>query len=213
MEKIILICATGRSGSTTLQRIVNTIKNSDITGEKGVCIEFALKSYLELKHCKHIQNFKEPYTEKTNKKKPCWYNTFDIEEVKENYRKLIISLISGQKDKRVIGFKEIRWFENCKDDSLIETFVELFPETKIICHIDDNLKRQSQSSWFKKDPNSLEDLKTFNEKIIKYSKKEYCYLSYMKDLFCISKQRQMFEFLGEKLNEKTYKYIIENKYE
>lgn len=31
--KIILICATGRSGSTTLQRIINTIKRSNINGE------------------------------------------------------------------------------------------------------------------------------------------------------------------------------------
>ena len=34
--EIIIICATGRSGSTTLQRIINTIENSIITGENGV---------------------------------------------------------------------------------------------------------------------------------------------------------------------------------
>jgi hypothetical protein len=31
--KFILICATGRSGSTTLQRIINTIEESNINGE------------------------------------------------------------------------------------------------------------------------------------------------------------------------------------
>ncbi len=32
-DKIVLICATGRSGSTTMQRIINTIPNSNICGE------------------------------------------------------------------------------------------------------------------------------------------------------------------------------------
>ena len=31
--KYISICATGRSGSTTLQRIINTIEESNINGE------------------------------------------------------------------------------------------------------------------------------------------------------------------------------------
>jgi len=31
-DKIVLICATGRSGSTTLQRIINTIPDSNICG-------------------------------------------------------------------------------------------------------------------------------------------------------------------------------------
>ena len=34
MIKFILICATGRSGSTTLQRIINSIPDANITGEK-----------------------------------------------------------------------------------------------------------------------------------------------------------------------------------
>lgn len=32
-DKIVLICATGRSGSTTMQRLINTIPNSNICGE------------------------------------------------------------------------------------------------------------------------------------------------------------------------------------
>ena len=31
--KLILICATGRSGSSTLKRIINTIEESNINGE------------------------------------------------------------------------------------------------------------------------------------------------------------------------------------
>ena len=35
--KYILICATGRSGSTTLQRIINTIEESNIMRKSWGC--------------------------------------------------------------------------------------------------------------------------------------------------------------------------------
>lgn len=221
--KIILICGTGRSGSTTLQRIINTIKDSDITGEKGLVIENILQSYRELIMNPHLNNNSNPgvsYVEKENCFKPCWFNNYNIDNVKDNYRKLITSIISSS-DKRVIGFKEIRWFGGdtgesiykIKDGSLINVFLELFPETKIILHIDDNLERQKNSGWFKNNPDSEKELQILNERIIKFSKINNCYLSYMKDLFNIDKQKEMFKFLEEDFNEELYKYIIENKYE
>merc|ERR1712100_157985 len=45
IEKIIIIYATGRSGSTTLQRIIN----SNITGEKWGAINDLLNCYLNIK--------------------------------------------------------------------------------------------------------------------------------------------------------------------
>ena len=47
--EIIIICATGRSGSTTLQRIINTIEKSIITGEKWGAINDLLKCYHNIK--------------------------------------------------------------------------------------------------------------------------------------------------------------------
>ena len=50
MDKIVLICATGRSGSTTMQRILNTIPNSNICGENFAAINSLLEFYRRLKH-------------------------------------------------------------------------------------------------------------------------------------------------------------------
>ena len=50
--KIILICATGRSGSTTLQRIINTIKESNIYGENWGAINELLECYSNIKKTK-----------------------------------------------------------------------------------------------------------------------------------------------------------------
>ena len=48
-DKIVLICASGRSGSTTLQRILNSIPNSNICGENMGAINSLLEFYKRLK--------------------------------------------------------------------------------------------------------------------------------------------------------------------
>lgn len=48
-DKIVLICATGRSGSTTMQRLINTIPNSNICGENYGAINSLLEFYRRLK--------------------------------------------------------------------------------------------------------------------------------------------------------------------
>jgi len=118
--------------------------------------------------------------------------------------------IYNEISKKVIGFKEIRFFGQTY---LIDQFIELFPNTKVICHIDDNINRQSQS-WDRQwgdMKNSKEHLIEYNNQLINYSKSnENCYLSYMKNLFIINEIKKIFEFLGEELNEEKYNYIINN---
>ena len=48
-DKILLICATGRSGSTSMQRIINTIPNSNICGENFGAINSLLEFYRRIK--------------------------------------------------------------------------------------------------------------------------------------------------------------------
>jgi len=48
-DKIVLICATGRSGSTTMQRLINTIPNSNICGENHGAINSLLDFYIKIK--------------------------------------------------------------------------------------------------------------------------------------------------------------------
>ena len=49
MDKIVLICATGRSGSTTMQRIINSVPNSNICGENFGAINSLLEFYKNIK--------------------------------------------------------------------------------------------------------------------------------------------------------------------
>ena len=55
-DKIILICAVGRSGSTTLELILNTIPNSNICGENNGAINSLLEFYKQIKYTQHMIN-------------------------------------------------------------------------------------------------------------------------------------------------------------
>ena len=127
--------------------------------------------------------------------------------MKNNIKNTVLSIITNDNFKKVVGFKEIRY--NPNKIYLIDEFIELFPNTKVICHIDDNINRQCKSGWWTKD--SRKHITEYNNQLINYSKSnENCYLTYMKNLFNINDVKKIFEFLGEELNEEKYKYIINN---
>ena len=210
-ELFILICATERSGSTTLQRIINTIEESNINGENWGAINNLLECYKNIKKTNKEPWCYRTYVEGKTKIKPSWYNCFDFENVKNNIKNTILSIITNDNSKKVVGFKEIRYL---KKTYLIDEFIELFPNTKVICHIDDNIDRQCTSAWLKKKENSKEYLTEKNNELINYSKSnKNCYLSYMKNLFIINEIKKMFEFLGQELDEEKYNYIINNSLE
>jgi hypothetical protein len=216
--KIILICATGRSGSTTLQRIINTIPNSNISGEKYEAIYNLLNCYENMKFLNNMtpknsnNNFLTSDELNKVRTKPSWYNCYDFEEVKNNIKNTIISILIKNDNKneiRVLGFKEIRWFNRTH---LLNDFLELFPNTKIICHLHDNLEKQLKSGWW--DESSRAHILKYNEELINYaSNNKNCYLSYMKNLFNIDELKNMFIFLDEPFDEEKYNFIIENSFE
>lgn len=245
MTKFILICATGRSGSTTLQRIINTIPNTNITGENNGAIENLLMCYKNIKYTnnmiqEHEKNFNKDVEEscllkedgelnkndnltlkkynfltydqlKQNNIKPCWYNSYDFEDVKESIKNTILKILS-KPDCNILGYKEIRWFNNLH---LLDEFIELFPNTKIICHLSDDIERQCKSGWWKdNNEESRNYLILYNQQLIKYvSNNNNCYLSYMKNLFNIEEVKKIFLFLDEPFDENEYRNIVNNSME
>lgn len=214
IPKFILICATGRSGSTTLQRIVNTIPFSNICGENSGSINVLLDFYERLKTAlkysiKNDKNELMGYPEIVEKNiKPAWYNCFDIDAIRNDIRGIIIKMFDDGNNPKVIGFKEIRYSGNIKK---IDTFIELFPNTKIICHIRNDLDSQSQSSWWKENKNSKACLENYNRELINFAKdRDSCYLSTFENMFDIRQMAKLFKFLNEPLNVQQYRNIISN---
>ena len=88
--QFIIIAATGRSGSTTMQRIVSTIPDSNINGENANFIGSLLNAYKGLKKTEQmLQISRDNYSSY----KPCWENNFVFKEFKYNLKKIIYDFL------------------------------------------------------------------------------------------------------------------------
>lgn len=214
-DKIILICATGRSGSTTLQRILNTIPNSNICGENFGAINSLLEFYKRIKHSTldYIPGHMRPasYADIIKQNiKPSWYNSYKFSQIVQLIQMTIINMFKNSTDTNVWGFKEIRY--DSGNIKYMKEFKELFPQTKVIIHIRENLGAQSQSGWFKGDPTALSFLRGTTNELIEFYKQnpEWCFLSSFERMFDKTHQRNMFQFIGcrENMDEKAIEDIL-----
>lgn len=217
MDKVVLLCCTGRSGSTTLQRIINTIPNSNICGENYGAINSLLLFYKKLKQTTFIQvhGNKKPISYENLISmgiKPAWYNSYNIDEIMNITRLMITNIFKKSNNTILWGFKEIR-YEN-GNINLIKEFKELFPQTKVIIQIREDVEKQSNSSWYKNDPNSTKMLTLLNTELYNFYKdnKEYCYFTTFERMFHMNNLEKMFEFINckENFNKEKIKEILSN---
>jgi hypothetical protein len=216
-DKIVLICATGRSGSTTLQRIINTIPNSNICGENYGAINSILDFYNKL-HCTsrdYVPGHYNPATYEdivSKNVKPAWYNSYKINEMEEQIRKLIITMFKNKPETKLWGFKEIR-YDN-KRIHLIKFFKSLFPQTKVIIQIRGNLNAQSKSGWHKDDKNAMAYLSQMNKELFDFynQNKDWCYFTTFENMFDRNNLQNIFSFIDcrEKYDEDKVTEVLNN---
>ena len=218
MDKIVLICATGRSGSTTMQRIINTIPNSNICGENYGAITSLLDFYIKI-HKTSSENRLQmslPYDALiANKMKPAWYNSYNTTEMDDKIRELIIAMFKKDSNTTLWGFKEIRYDNN--KINYIKYFKLLFPQTKVIIQVRENLVAQSQSSWHKQNPNATAYLKQCNKELFEFynNNKEWCYFTSFERMFNANNITKIFDFIEcrENFNESAVADVIRNNIE
>ena len=216
-DKIVLICATGRSGSTTMQRIINTIPNSNICGENYGAINSLLDFYIKLHASSndYIPGNYNPltYNEVIEKQiKPSWYNSYQLNEIGDKIRETIITMYKNNPTTSLWGFKEIR-YDN-KKINLLKYFKLLFPQTKIIIQIRENIKAQSKSGWHKKDKNAIPFLNKSSKELINFAlqNREWCYLTSFEKMFDKNNIKNIFYFIGcgDKFNEEEIDKVLKN---
>jgi hypothetical protein len=217
MDKIILICATGRSGSTTLQRILNTIPNSNICGENFGAINSLLEFYKRIKitTIEYVPGHFNPATYDsiiTKKVKPAWYNSYNYQQIVQMIKVMITNMFKNNKTTTVWGFKEIRY--DSGNIKYIKEFKELFPQTKVIIQIRENINAQSKSGWHKSDPHSQHFLTKTTRELIDYAiqNKEYCYLTSFERMFDKKNIKKIFNFINceHDYNEKIIDEILKD---
>lgn len=214
-QKFILICATGRSGSTTLQRILATIPDSNICGENFGTTNALLEAYVHLKEARQKTmksncKFMTPREYDELHIKPALYNVFNFEDMKSRIRSALLAMMDDRQQRRVLGFKEIRYIDKMH---LLDAFSELFPNTKIVCHIREDVAAQSKSAWWASDPSAAYQLAMYNQQIKAFATTHQhpdnpCMLTTFDDLFDVAKMRQLFCFLGEPFDETQWREIM-----
>ena len=200
-DKIVLICATGRSGSTTMQRLINTIPNSNICGENFAAINSLLEFYRRIKNATinnvpgNMTPFTYDYLIKKNVK-PAWYNSYDYNQMVYMIKMMIINMFKNSATTNLWGFKEIRY--DSGNINYIKDFKELFPQTKVIIQIRQNLSVQSNSGWFKKDKNAINFLAKTSKELIDFAlaNKEWCFLTSFERMFDRNNLKNIFSFIG-----------------
>jgi hypothetical protein len=216
-DKIVLICATGRSGSTTLQRIINTIPNSNICGENYGAINSLLDFYIKLHATStdYVPGHYNPasYENIISKNvKPAWYNSYKIREMEDKIRDTIITMFKKDSNTNLWGFKEIR-YDN-KKIILIQYFKRLFPQTKVIIQTRENIVAQSQSSWHKQDRNAIPYLNQMSRELYDFynKNKDWCYFTTFERMFDKNNLQNIFEFIGcrENYNDEVVESILKH---
>jgi len=216
-DKIVLICATGRSGSTTMQRILNTIPNSNICGENAGAINSLLEFYRRIKFSStnYVPGHFNPasYEDIVSKNvKPAWYNSYNYNQMVHLIKMTIINMFKKNDATNIWGFKEIRY--DSGNIHYIKDFKELFPQTKVIIQIRENLQAQSNSGWHKNDVNAITFLRKTTNELIHFAKenKEWCYLTSFERMFNKNNIKNIFTFIdcGEKYDEAKITEILNN---
>lgn len=216
-DKIVLICATGRSGSTTMQRLINTIPNSNICGENYGAIISLLEFYRRLKTTtkEYVPGHLKPATFEdilSKNVKPSWYNSYNLNQMVQMIKIIIINMFKNKETTNIWGFKEIRY--DSGNINYIKDFKELFPQTKVIIQIRENLSAQSNSGWFKNDINALNYLKKNTKELIDFGikNKEWCFLTTFERMFDKNNLKNIFSFIecGENYDENKITEVLNN---
>jgi hypothetical protein len=180
--------------------MLNIIPNSNICGENMGAINSLLEFYKRIKatSADYVPGHFQPASYDTiieKNVKPAWYNSYNFMQVTNMIRTTIIMLFKKSADTNVWGFKEIRYDRG--NVHYLKEFKELFPQTKVIIQIRENIQAQSQSSWFKDDKNAIGYIKQNSKELTEFYKKnrDYCFFITFEQLFAENNVKNMFKFI------------------
>ena len=121
-------------------------------------------------------------------------------------------MFKNSESTNIWGFKEIRY--DSGNINYIKDFKELFPQTKVIIQIRENLSAQSNSGWFKDNNNSFNYLKKNTKELIEFAlvNKEWCYLTSFEKMFDKNNIKNIFSFIGcgENYDENKITEVLNN---
>lgn len=209
-NSFLFIVTYGRSGSTLLQTILNSISGYFIAGENENALFGLYTSY------RAVCFAKETYGRNETKSNHPWYraDALDPQSYGQKLAHLFISeVIRPDENARVVGFKEIRFFIHPPFFEKFLQFIEIFfNPAKLIFNVRDPSEVAKSAWWNDQDtPSVTEKIQGYHAMVDEYISKypgnsfKLNYNEYQRDLGHL---RELFEFLGEPFDEDAIKRIM-----
>lgn len=161
----VFLLSTRRSGTTLLQRILNSHRKLTVWGEHGGFLKPISRSYVNFfddPSMKNMVNQKRNFNkligalkEEDDSGPIFWHNSLDKEHLMECYRSFIYNLFTNELPSNIFwGFKEVRYGI---DDFVLRMLNELFPEARFIYlfRSPQKMVRSAIGAWNKDDINDL----------------------------------------------------------
>lgn len=231
-SRCVFLITQGRSGSTLLLRLINTIEGYNICGENlgaiGELYGF-YKAILETKikapknEDSSLKSYSELLAEPPRSKKYSgfeWYNVFQVEKIQSQLRELIFEMFNPNSEFEVWGFKEIRFggknkqYKYNRFQEELDFIKFLFPQAKFIFNTR-KIEEIVKSGWWNKDPeaaaNTLQKQADFFKR---YSSEnpDFTYSVTYHDIVNNTEILQgMYDFLGESFDLEKYKSVLERR--
>jgi len=159
-RNFLFVITHGRSGSTLLQGVLNSIPGYSICGENMDACQHLYSFYKSWKNSiDSFHNNSMPVDGRNS-----WYQVADFNLLKLSCRNLVWNLCACH-DTMVTGFKEIRWRSHLDKDfyRYLFWFNEVFCPRFIFLTRD--LDETCQSAWFKGNPKCKNILQDFNRQV------------------------------------------------
>lgn len=194
----VLIITYGRSGSTLLQGLINSIDGVVVRGENENFIYGLYEAYKRLKQAKKQKKSLYP--------SDSWYGShlidmeLFIKQCSNIIRNIILADLKHDNKIHTYGFKEIRYHLIKDFDDYLDFLYQVFPQACFIFNTR-NKEDVCNSSWWKSQEKAsvLKLLTDMESKFDQYAKRnpDHCFQITYEDLVNqTSKLKSMFEFLG-----------------
>ncbi|RLD63236.1 MAG: hypothetical protein DRI84_09925 [Bacteroidetes bacterium] len=215
-EKSIFIITYGRSGSTLLQGILNSIDGYEIKGEHYSALVPLFHSYIRIKRARYQQGGQIKFSTDP------WFGSDEL--LPRSYGKSLVKLfveeiLKPDLHSRVIGFKEIRYdFNEFETDNHLKEYLyflkEFFPNAKFIFNERD-IYNTAKSAWWKRDEKAVEKIEAILSRM-KIMYEEFKTISYWikYDEYSsdIKELKPLFNFLNEVFDEEQLMQVLNVKH-
>jgi len=205
----------GRSGSTLMMGILNSIPGYKIVGENNDALSPLMDFRWRMKKAKQSNDHMQRSYITYGPKNP-WWNVHSDRQLDAAIRDLMTRLIANHEMVHTIGFKEIRYNSHDDLEDYLTSINEVFHPKFIF--LTRNLDDVSTSKWHAKNPIRVkEKLSKFEtdveEYITKHKEQNWHWIRYedIKEKNYI-RVKQMYDFLGEEFDVDVFNRVVSEKH-